>query len=400
MQVIYILTLLALIGPSWRIGIVAVFDVMALLFVMLMPFIAPTVWRRSLWRVRHLLLGVALLFFGVATSFFQTDDQSEHIFRSTNLIVSVATMWLFSAYAGELPLMKSLLILLAVLTVGSASVILDGALYGPIQVDDISRQVGWMEHSGEAGYVAAYGVILGAWLWMGTRSKVVIVAILINLMSIRYSASMTSVASVGVGLIAISFMYRKIIPTIGILSGIVGAIIFIPGISDSLLIRRVVDAFFAGSEYDTVDSRLTQIYDTVGLIFDNFVTLFTGRGISQAEIFGVGGLEIHNTLLASIYHFGLFGAASYVVMFVYLLRPMFIKGLNRSDRALSLGMWVVFAAAIISSPGLSRRTLWVPIILITVSLLQEKNRRFLTKPSARQINGNDDHSRTHLELPQ
>ncbi|MDP2021670.1 MAG: hypothetical protein Q8L16_12305 [Hydrogenophaga sp.] len=379
------LTLLALIGTSWRIGIVAVFDVMSLVFVILMPFIAPTEWRRTLWRVRHLPLVIALLLFGVTTSFFQTGDQSEHIFRSINLIVSVATMWLFSAYAGELPLMKSLLTLLAVLTVGSASVVLGGASHGPIQVGEISRQIGWMEHSGEAGYVAAFGVILGAWLWIGMRSKVAIIAIIINLISIRYSASMTSVASVGVGLIVMSYMYRKIIPTIGILSGIVGAIIFIPGISDSLLIRRVVDAFFAGSDYDTVDSRVTQINDTAGLIFENIVTLFTGRGFAPTEISGVGGLDIHNTLLASIYHFGMFGAASYVIMFVYLLRPIFLNGLNRSDRALSLGMWVVFGAAILSSPGLNRRTLWVPMILITVTLLQEKSRRLQAKPSSRQM---------------
>lgn len=371
MNYFYGLVILTLTLTSFRLGAVALFDILMIIFILISFIVNPNLFFKVIYNIKFFFIIIFLYFLSYLLSLTQTFEADSHFSRTFPFIGVIILTWWFAYYSsyvfkGNFNFLLNFLLLS--LTLGSCSVINEGLFFKEVIGDiDVSRQIGWMEHPIEAGYVASYGVVISIWLLLKTDIKYYIMPLILNLYSIKFSASMTALFGL---IIAASLILvfskrglRVVLPIPFFLIYILNSTEF----KESFLYSRIINLFNDGASYDTLDSRLSQ-NDLVLSLIDT-KTIFLGKGYSYIEVLRAGGLDIHNGLLASIYHFGIFGFLAQILSIFIIALPIFFKGVDKEYKILLIAILIVFMAAYLTGPSMSRRTLWFPCVIISSVLV-------------------------------
>jgi hypothetical protein len=118
-------------------------------------------------------------------------------------------------------------------------------------------------------------------------------------------------------------------------------------------------------DYESVRSRETQWEHTLAAISAH--TVFAGNGYSTIDL--PDGKEVHDTLLAALFHFGILGLASQCFL-VWFFAGKLLTDVPRELRGMLLGCVLVFGAAYLTGPTLSRRSVWIPMFLFGAYLMK------------------------------
>ena len=320
-----------------------------------------------------LYFGLILFLCAALISAFQATDPGDHMGRVVKLLLAFTALLLLCLMVSKTPAANSGTILASLCLAGALhSVIcilqgqfgiLTGLLVQRGPIEAWTRFTGLAEHPIEAGYISAYSTICALTLIQGSRTTALYSALIaINLFSMKYSGSFTAFFGLTGGFLVATIILRSSkIALVGFTAICVAVplILMFSG-SDSFFVHRIEMLLEQGAHYQTLDSRMNQWAFTLKKIFyDEDIVLF-GKGYSAADL---PGGEIHNGLLASLYHFGLVGLVSQLVTILYFVLAAF-RIQDRRIKAALLGCTVVFLAGYMTGPAFFRRSLWVPILTI------------------------------------
>jgi hypothetical protein len=219
---------------------------------------------------------------------------------------------------------------------------------------------GLSEHAIEAGDVAAFGLVIGVGLalhtrkWLGFGSLAAVCAY-----SMKYSASLTGLFAASLGLISLlvfckayKFIFAGIVVSVFAFTSTFSA----GGLG--LLTNRLIGLSESLGDYGTLRSREVQLSKALELIEPS--TLIIGNGYSTGDL--PYDIEIHNGLIASLFHFGVLGLLAQLLLILFFCSRL-MGNSPREIRGTLLGFIVIFLCAYLTGPALSRRSLWVPLIL-------------------------------------
>jgi hypothetical protein len=330
--------------------------------------------------------GLALLAFAGIISSQSSFDPVEHVLKVAKLISAflliiglgyvlanrkifniVEVLYLFCLSAGACSLVAVLQGQLGILT---------GLIPRSGEIEDWTRMTGLAEHPIETGIIAGYGITIGLGLGLYLRKwRMLFFLIAIDVYSMKYSASLTAVFAFLAGSVVLCLhakAYKQLF-----LGGATGALVMAavmavsPG--DSGLLRsRLVSLYENQGNYQTVQTRQMQLNKTIDLIAPE--TLAVGNGYSSSDL--PYKMEIHNGLLASVFHFGVL-QCFLIGFFVAKLR----SDAPRPLKSILLGCIVVFILPYLSGPPQARPSLWAPVMLLGAYLATPKKARFSSRPA-------------------
>ena len=365
--------------PVFRFSGVTIFDWLTLIVIVFALPYTPKERGAPFSSFRLATYGIVALAFAGILSAAPSYDSNEHLQRVIHLTVALAGI-IGLAYVlvnrKILTVTEALSVLCLSAAASSAVCILQGQfgiLTGlipdnPGGVKPWTRMVGLTEWPIEAGQVSDFGVIIGMGLAIYTRKSLLfLLPIVVNLYSLSYSASLTAVFAL---LIAFGLMclYAKTYKPM-----LYGAAIFVCGIMLTFVLdaRRLTSRLEAFSQsqgnYSTVQTREIQWSKAIDMIGPG--TLLIGNGFSTLDL--PYKIEIHNGVLASVFHFGILGLTSQVLLigfFAVRLR----ENAPRELRSILLGCTVIFMFSYMTGPALSRRSLWVPPLILAGYLTAAK----------------------------
>lgn len=227
--------------------------------------------------------------------------------------------------------------------------------YGELK--EWERVIGLSEHPVEAGVVLAMSAFCALSLFSTKYRITALFLTVINLAGLIVVESLTSLLSLGFAYIMVNMIYGKYVRIA------IGAILLVLVVGNAELVSPRLSTFLEqGSQYDTAITRTSQLSDALNSI--SFSTIIIGNGYSPDDL--PQGLEIHNSLIAAVYHFGLLGLLSQFGFIYFAIIPLFGSATAQMKSTL-LGVLVIFASCYLSGPTLSRRSVWVPPILISVA---------------------------------
>jgi len=212
----------------------------------------------------------------------------------------------------------------------------------------------------EAGEVADFGVIIGIGLAMYTRRWLLLLPLIaIDLYSFTESASLTALIALLLAFCALCLHAKAHrLLCYGIAISIAVATLA-SALDARRLTERVGSLLKSENNYVSIQSRELQWEKSLELIEPQ--TLLIGNGYATADL--PYHLDIHNGIIASIFHFGILGLIGQGLLIAFFLTrlghdaPLALK-------STLLGCLVIFALAYMTGPALSRRSLWVaPMIL-------------------------------------
>lgn len=331
------------------------------------------------------LASQVLFFFAAAFSAFAVNDVVEHVSKFLVLILATSMMFgiLYVVRKREVLSFRICVLALAIsATMSSALIVLQGQFFlfrnvGRNLEEDtlgVLRPTGLAEHPIEAGAVTAVGVLICAGLLFSrnaglrgpkrsTLVKIALsIALAINLYSLKFSASLTAVFGLVVAFLIYLLVSGRHLVLVGIVVPSVLVLVPIVANPDSLLGDRLTKLLDSGSDYTTVQTRQEQLNETLGEI--DARTLLIGNGYTAAA---VEGREIHNALLAALFHFGLLGLVSQLLLLIYLFRKVFHKH-DRNRRALHLSLVIVFLSLFLTGPVFARRSNWIAVVVTAAFL--------------------------------
>jgi hypothetical protein len=222
---------------------------------------------------------------------------------------------------------------------------------------------GLAEHPIEAGVVASYGFIAGLGWALHTRKWLVALPLIaINAYSMRYSASLTAVfgfALASVALCLYTKSYKVLFSGVAIGALTVAAVLAFSTGNSGLLQRRLAGLYESQGNYETVQIRAMQLHKAIDMI--DVGTLAVGNGYSEADL--PFDMEIHNGLVASVFHFGLLGLISQCLLIGFFVTKLGTDA-PRPLKGILMGCIIVFALTYLSGPAQARPTLWVPVMLL------------------------------------
>ena len=355
-----------------------------------------------------LYLGLVLFIFAALISAFQATDSNDHTLRVLKLALAFVGLLVLCMMVSKTLAADSRTILATFCVAGaihSVVCILQGQFgilislltqSGPIEI--WTRFTGLAEHPIEAGYISAYSSVCALALIRNGRTAAFYSALIaVNLFSMKYSGSFTAMLGIIGGLAIATVMLRSPRIALGGLGAICVAIplLLIFSGDNSFLAHRIEMLLEQGTQYQTLEGRISQWEFTLKEIFhDENIALF-GKGYSKADL---PGGEIHNGLLASLYHFGFVGLISQLVTILYFVLAAF-RTPDRRIKATLFGCIVIFMAGYMTGPAFFRRSLWVPVLAIASlpALLPEKRTsksldapNSLTQPQPEALEGGRD----------
>lgn len=359
--------------PVFRINDVTLFDWLApIVIVLALPY-APKERGVAFSSFALAVAGIALLALGGVISVAPSLDSYEHIRKVFKLVVALsATVGL--AYVLEnrkiLSVNEALTLLCISATVNSAVCILQGQFHlftglipkelAPTGIETWTRMTGLTEWPIEAGQVSDFGVFMALGMVLHTRRWYVFLPLMaINLYSLTESASLTAAFALVIAFAAMG-LYAKAYKAI-----VLGIVIAVCGIAlaaamDARRLTSRLETFFQSQgSYSTVESRELQWTQSIEMIRPS--TLFVGNGYSELDL--PYKMEIHNGLIAAVFHFGILGLIGQCLLIGYFLVRLRHEA-PRPLKSILLGCCIVFAFSYLTGPALSRRALWVtPVIL-------------------------------------
>jgi hypothetical protein len=382
-----------------RIG-VSTFELMAPLVIVMALAYKPQIRGPGLDAFKLVLTGLALMIVADLISAPGSYDPAEHLLKILRLVGAFIIVISLSYVLTNRRILTTLEIfyLLAISgAVCSFVAILQGQLgilTGLIpQSDptaDITRMTGLSEHPIEAGIVASYSAVIALGIGLIRRKWLVPAAIIaVDVYSMKFSASITSVLAflVGSGLLCLYLRAYKVLVTgtIGVIClGILGLTL---SSSNGILAARLADLAASKGSFKTVQTREIQLRKALDLITPK--TLLVGNGYSTADL--PYRMEIHNGIIASVFHFGLLGVTAQFFLISFFLSRMWQRS-PRVYRGVHLACIVVFALSYLSGPPQARPSLWAPVIILGSILTAQRGagearRRVSPQPITRP-NGN------------
>jgi len=328
--------------------------------------------------------GVAGLAFAGIVSVIRSFDSYEHITEVALLIVALGGTVAF-VYVLEnrriLSAVEALTLLCASSVVCAIVVTLQGKYHmllsliptepgeGAIRPEAWTRFTGLAEHPIETGIVSAYGVVIALGLGMYTRKWLLpLIAIGLDVYSDQYSASLTAIFALtaAVGLMCIYNRAYKALVICGVIIGI-GGLWVVFSSNFGLLGSRLAAFSQSHGDYSTLRSREEQWAATLDMIEP--ATLLVGNGFSTMDL--PLNRPIHDTLIAAVYHFGLLGLASQILLLAFFMVRLRHHA-PTALRSILLGVIIIFTFSYLTGPGLSRRSLWAPPLLLGAYLTTRK----------------------------
>ncbi|MCK1521652.1 MULTISPECIES: hypothetical protein [unclassified Bradyrhizobium] len=370
--------LLVSVWSAIRIASLTVFDALAPLCILLL-LLAPT--ANSAARDKDLrLIVVSQVLFAIAAlvSTIPSAAIGEHLSKCIVVSVAMIAMFLMATLIDRkkiLTINEAIACIALSAAISSAFVILQGQfrLFTSISpvfsegVQDWLRSTGLAEHPIEAGAIAGIGMVLALHLLLNRappNRKVLTTFILVLFMvvdgySMVYSASLTAVGSVVAALAAQLLLARRYVFLLVAGSAIPAALIPYLLVSSNLLGDRILQLLLMGDQYTTVRYRQDQLSETLAQI--DFGSFMLGHGYSFEDL--PQGIEIHNALLASLFHFGVLGLISQLLICLFLLRKL-ASPYSPALRGALLGLLIVFFAEYLTGPVFARRSNWISAVIL------------------------------------
>jgi hypothetical protein len=367
-----------ILSSAWsviRVFNISIFEWLTLLVVPAVLLHSPPEKGVPLGSFKLLGAGLAVLAIAGVISSPSSFDAVEHILKVSKLLGAFALIvgLSFALANRKIYNLDEILYLLCLSATASSLVAVlqgqFGILTGLIPRDAAggiqswTRMTGLAEHPVEAGVVSSYGFIIGLGLALHTRKwRAALPMIAINAYSMRYSASLTAVfgfvlATLTLCLYTKSFKVLFSGFAIGALT--VAAVLTLSTGTSGLLQRRLTSLYETQGNYETVQIRSMQLHKAIDMI--DVRTLAVGNGYSQGDL--PFNMEIHNGLVASVFHFGLLGLISQCLLIGFFVTKL-ANDAPRPLKGILLGCIIVFALSYISGPPQARPTLWGPVILL------------------------------------
>jgi hypothetical protein len=319
--------------------------------------------------------GLAIMTLAGIISSQSSLDAIQHILKVTKLVATFALMLGFSYILANrriFSVMEVLYLLCISAAVSSFVAILQGQfglLTGLIPTDEGKaleswiRMTGLAEHPIEAGVVSAYGFLISLGLAIIKRKwRLLLLLIAIDAYSMRFSASLTAVFAFvfsGILLCVFTRKYKLLVTGAALGAGAITALLLFSSGAADLLVMRLSVLYSSQGNYQTVQIREMQLHKALSMI--DASTLVVGNGYSSADL--PYKMEIHNGLVASVFHFGLLGLISQILMVAFFASrlggpaPPAMKGIL-------LGAIIIFASAYMTGPAQARPSLWAPLLLL------------------------------------
>ncbi len=385
------LTATALLTSFWsvfRLGGLTVFDLLSpLVALVAIPYRAHPKPTHSP-RLRLPLAGIFAMVLAGLLSLIISSNAVEHLQRTSALLIAFCAMLAFAYLISRKQILSYTEVLVLLLISGTASsiaVILQGDFHvltsivpghGSGTLQPWQRLTGLAEHPIEAGTVSAFAVVIAMALAIRAHQWLVyFLPILISIYSMRYSASLTAFLSLAVGICVICLYARAYWHLIGMVIAVTLIVASVSlGAMGTLMASRLQQFASDPNNYETVAFRETQVRETLSQI--TLTTILFGNGYSLAEL--PLGMEIHNTPIAALFHFGFLGLLSQCLIIVFFVRTLWGDASRHLKGAL-LACMVVFAGPYLTGPSLSRRSIWVPLLtlgaLASSTQIQRRKRR-------------------------
>jgi hypothetical protein len=357
----------------------SIFEVLAPIVILCALPLATDGKGVTLGSLRLALTGIALLTIAGIISAPGSFDPYEHILKVIKL-VGAFSLTIGVAYVlasrNVLTVFQSLFLLCLSAAASSAVAILQGAagiLTGliPRTMETGSRMTGFAEHPLETGLITVFGIVIALGLAMHTRKWLVfLVLIAVDIYSLKYSASLTAVFTFLFASLALCWYAKayKIILTGAVIGAFIITVAF--ALSDSALgplTSRLTSLATSQGNYATVQTREMQLGKAIALISPG--TLVIGNGYSTADL--PYNMDIHNGLVAAVFHFGLLGLVSQCFLISFFVVRMGGDA-PRLLKSILLGCIVVFTLIYMSGPPQARPTLWAPLIILGTYLSATK----------------------------
>lgn len=365
------LSLLCTFWPVLRFQDVTYFDWLAPVTVLLALGYLPKERGAPFSSYALATIGMGLLALAGIISVAPSGDSIQHIMKVVKLSVAISGI-IGLAYVLEnrklLSITEALLLLCLSATASSVVCILQGK-FGILtkimprdlaQVQSWTRMSGLTEHPIEAGIASCFGIIIALGLGMYTHRWWIYVPLMaVGVYSLTESASLTAVFALVIAFGCVA-LYARAYKAL-----VVGVIVAICGLAlaSALDAHRLTDRLesfsHSGGNYGTVQSRQIQWARALDMI--DAGTLLYGNGYSELDL--PFHMEIHNGLIASLFHFGLMGLAGQCLLIAFFAVRMRHK-VPRQLKSILLGILLIFCFSYLTGPALSRRSLWVtPFIL-------------------------------------
>ena len=141
--------------------------------------------------------------------------------------------------------------------------------------------------------------------------------------------------------------------------------------TSGLLARRLAGLYETQGNYETVQIRAMQLHKAIDMI--DISTLAVGNGYSSADL--PFNMEIHNGLVASVFHFGLLGLISQCLLIGFFVSKLG-NDAARPLKSILISCTIVFALTYLSGPAQARPTLWLPVMILGGYLGAQRKERF------------------------
>jgi hypothetical protein len=356
-----------------RIGSLTIFDCTAPVIVILASLMGGKEKNITLSAFMLPFVGILLFTLAGILSMAFSSDTTDHLEKVGKVLLALSMMLCLAFVLSR----KNIFSVVEVLTllafsgaVHSTVCILQGRfgiLVGLIPelvngLQEWNRVTGLAEHPIEAGTISAYSAVISVGLAIHTRRWLPYLLMAgIDMISLKYSASLTATFSMVVGIGAVSLYTRTYSILIAYVCVIAIALVAIIASGDmqGKLASRVNALTQVGGNYESVKTREDQLNKTFARI--DFTTILFGNGYSFAD--NPDQKDIHNGLLASIYHFGALGLISQLCL-IWFFVSRFRGDAPRNLKAILLGGVIIFAAAYLTGPPFSRRSLWIPMFIL------------------------------------
>lgn len=355
-----------------RVSGVTLFDLSSLVAAIFVLCFAPKCARCGDIVLRPMLDAVALGALGEFFSCFASARPLEHIGKSAILSLTSANMALFiyAVLSRQILSARAILNAMFMSALASASVAVAQGRYlafrdlipldgdGSAEVGDWVRMTGLGEHPIESTVTTGFGIVIALGSRLGAARFAVLPAIGLMSVSTIYTASFTGIGGIAVGVVIV-LAYQKRYGAAVALALLAVAFLSFTVAQSPPLAERASLLLSGGMEYETIRSRAAQLAAVIDAIADGSFLL--GNGYSVADL--PNGMEIHNGLLASVYHFGVLGLAGQCAWLWFVIAPLCDAGRSRLKSVL-LGLTIVFLATYLSGPVLARRSDWMPVLLV------------------------------------
>jgi len=367
------LTILTGFWPVLRIASVSLFDLLAPAAIFLALLYHPKERGIGLASFRLAIAGIFFLIFGGMISIPSSSNDFDHITKVIKLVVALSGMIGLAYLAVNrkiLSIQESLKLLALSASISSLICLLQGqfgilASIVPdtsLGIEEWTRFTGFAEHPIEMGITSAFGAAISLGLAIETRKWLSFgLLVAINVVALKFSASLTSVFALFASCAIVCWMTKsyKIMIAAGVAGTVGGIVAFSAGLLGPLTIR-IENLIETQGNYGTLQTREQQVGRALNMIEPS--TLFVGNGYSTADL--PFNMEIHNGLVASVFHFGLLGLMSQFLLILFFALPTTRRDISQSYKAILMACLLIFLCAYLTGPPFSRRSLWVPMLIL------------------------------------